>query len=348
MLEFLVVIICLVLNSFFAAFEMAFVSVTKEDFSDSPDIFKSYIDRILKLKKNPERTLSVIQIGITLVGAISAAVGGNGAIEAFSPILQKQLAVSETIAEAISVVAVILPLTYLSVVFGELVPKTIALNNPRPILFFGINFLGILDKIFSPLISILEHSTSFVLKILKITQSGEEVDNQSSVTISYLPVFHQRFVVNLIELHNKKAIDAMVKWESVVKINFLDDDLMVENLIKLSNHTRFPVIDGDVIVGILHSKELYNEKRNKNQPWQSIIRGVQHFKSNEKLLNIFIKLQEKRQHLAIINDKEDEFLGIITLEDIIEEIVGDIHDEVEESPTLKMFLARSRIPFKTK
>ena len=348
MLELLVVIICLILNSFFAAFEMAFVTVTKQDFSESAEKFKDDIKKIFLLKKNPERTLSVIQIGISLVGAISAAVGGNGAVESFSPYLESTFNLSPTMAEATSVLAVILPLTYLSVVFGELVPKTIALNNPRPILFYGIGFLSVLDKIFSPVITFLEISTSFVLKTLRIQDSGDEVDSHSSVTISYLPLFHQKFVVNLIELHNRKAIDSMVKWESVIKLNFMDEESQVENLIKFSAHTRFPVIDGDVVVGILHAKEFYADKRQANQPWQSIIRSVQTFKSNEKLLNIFLKLQEKKQHLAIISDKEGIFLGIITLEDIIEEIMGDIFDEVEESTALRMLLARTRIPIKPK
>lgn len=348
MLEFIVVLICLIFNSFFAAFEMAFVTVTKEDFASAPDNFKDYIQKILTLKKNPERTLSVIQIGITLVGAISAAVGGNGAVESFSPYLEKNWGFTPTMAEAVSVIAVIIPLTYLNVIFGELVPKTIALNNPRPILLYGINFLSFLDKIFSPVISFLEFSTSFILKVLRIQNNGDEVDNQSSITISYLPLFHQKFVVNLVELHNKKAIDSMVKWDSVVKLNFSEEEQEVKNLIKLSAHTRFPVVDGDVVVGILHAKEFYSDKRKERQPWQSIIRSVQTFKSNEKLLNIFVKLQEKKQHLAIISDIEGNFLGIITLEDIIEEIVGDIFDEVEESQALKLLLSRSRIPIKNK
>lgn len=348
MLELLVVLLCLLLNSFFAAFEMAFVTVTKDDLNESAEKFKDDIAKILLLKKNPERTLSVIQIGISLVGAISAAVGGNGAVESFSPILESRFNLSPTVAEAISVLSVILPLTYLSVVFGELVPKTIALNNPQPILFYGINFLAILDKIFSPVITFLEVSTSFVLRKLGIQNDGNEVDSQSSVTISYLPLFHQKFVVNLIELHNKKAKDSMVKWDSVVKLNFLDDESLVLNAIRLSAHTRFPVVDGDVVVGILHAKEFFSEKKQPNQPWQSIIRTFQAFKSSEKLLNIFVKLQEKKQHLAIISDHEGVFLGIITLEDIIEEIVGDIFDEVEESTALKMLLSRTRIPIKSK
>lgn len=348
MLEFLVVFLCLLLNSFFAAFEMAFVTVTKEDFADSEDKFRQAIDKILWLKKNPERTLSVIQIGITLVGAISAAVGGNGAVEAFSPYLESHFGLSATLAEAVSVVAVILPLTYLSVVFGELVPKTIALNNPRPVLFWGINFLGILDKIFSPMITFLEASTSFALRVLKIKHLDDEVDSQSNVTISYLPLFHQKFVVNLIELHNRKTEASMVKWESVVKINFSDDENEVAKLIRLSAHTRFPVVDDGVLVGILHAKEFYGDKRRENEPWQSIIRSVQTFKTTEKLLDIFVKLQEKKQHLGIISNREGEFLGIITLEDIIEEITGDIFDEVEESSALKMLLSRSRIPVKKK
>lgn len=345
MLEVLVVLICLLLNSFFAAFEMAFVTATREDFSNSSEKFKETVKKIFLLKKNPERTLSVIQIGITLVGAVSAAVGGNGAIESFSPFLESRYGLSSTASEAVSVIAVIVPLTYISVVFGELVPKSFALHNPKPILFLGINFLSILDRIFSPIITFLEISTAFILKRFGINESSE-VDTQSSVVISYLPLFHQRFVVNLIELHNKRAADAMIKWDSVIKLKFSDEESKVEEIIKQSAHTRFPVVDQNVIVGILHAKEFYISRGIALHTWQSLIRSVQTFKSDEKLLNIFLKLQDKKQHLAIISNEEGIFLGIITLEDIIEEIVGDIFDELEETSALKMILSRSRMPVK--
>jgi len=334
MLEFIVVLLCLFCNSFFAAFEMAFVTVSKEDFAETPDKFKSFVDRILNLKKNPERTLSVIQIGISLVGALSAAVGGNGAVESLGPLLEQKYNLTPTMSEALSVVAVIIPLTYLSVVFGELVPKSIALNNPQPILIIGINILTLLDKILSPIITFLELSTSMVLKILRIKNINDEVDGQSSVTISFLPRIHQMFVLNLVELHHKKASDSMIKWDNVIYLNFSDEEDRVMEIIKLSAHTRFPVIDGDTIVGLLHSKDFFHDHRNKNRPWQSILRPVQSFSPKEKLLNIFLKLQDKKQHLAIITEEEKQINGIITIEDIFEEIVGDIYDEVEDSQTL--------------
>jgi putative hemolysin len=344
MLEILVVVLCLILNSFFAAFEMAFVTVNKEDLLGDEEKNQK-AKEILKLKKNPERTLSVIQIGITLIGAVSAAVGGNGAVESFSPYLEKTFDVSETAAEAISVTAVILPLTYLSVVFGELIPKTIALNNPKPILFYGIRFLNILDTLFSPLITFLEVSTAFVLKKLGLSNDQEEETEAGSLNINYLPMFHQKFVFNLVDLHGKKAREIMRPWSEVLKFNFADEDSKVEMVLRASSHTRFPVVDGDVMVGILHAKDFNSEKRKPGEPWQNLIRPVQTFSPTDKVLAIFKRLQVKRQHLAVIVEKET-FLGIITIEDIIEEVVGDIYDEVEDSKTLKMFLTRNKVSIK--
>lgn len=341
MLEFIIVIVCLFLNAFFAAFEMAFVTVSKEDFSSTDKKYASKISSILNLKKKPERILSVIQIGITLVGAVSAAVGGNGAIESFSPYLESQYGFSPTMSEAFSVAAVILPLTYFSVVFGELIPKTMAINNPRPVLMLGISVIIFLDKVLSPIISFLEISTSYFLK--KLGADSQQQDEESkNVDINYLPMFHQKFVLNLIELHGKRAKDAMVSWDKVIKIDINDQDESVRDIINQSTHTRFPVYDGVVVRGVIHMKE-FNQAR-----WQDAIRPAQVFRPDEKLLNIFLKLQEKRQHLAVICDLDNKFLGIITLEDIIEEIVGEIQDEVQDSSTLKLLLSKNRRPLKSR
>ena len=133
MLDFFIVMACLLINAFFSAYEMAFVTVSREEIEELDE--NSSTQRKLKVfKKKPERTLSVIQIGITLVGAIAAAVGGTGAVESLEPWIVENYGLSRSLAEAVSVTAVIVPLTYFSVVFGELVPKTIALKHPLKVI----------------------------------------------------------------------------------------------------------------------------------------------------------------------------------------------------------------------
>src|SRR5690606_20800940 len=128
MLDLLIVLICLCLNAFFSAYAMAFVSVSREAMQDLKE--GCIKRRTSDFKRRPERTLSVIQVGITLVGAVAAAVGGTGAVESLEPYFVERWALDRSLAEAISVTLVIVPLTYFTVVFGELVPKTIALKHP--------------------------------------------------------------------------------------------------------------------------------------------------------------------------------------------------------------------------
>ncbi len=175
-------------------------------------------------------------------------------------------------------------------------------------------------------------------------QQDEESKN---VDINYLPMFHQKFVLNLIELHGKRAKDAMVSWDKVIKIDMNNNDESAWDIITQSTHTRFPVYSSSNIHGVIHAKE-FSQIRATSSSWSEAIRPVQVFKPDEKLLNIFLKLQEKRQHLAVIRGSENHFLGIITLEDIIEEIVGEIQDEVQDSSTLKLLLSKNRRPLKSR
>jgi putative hemolysin len=170
MTEIVVVFICLLLNALFAGYEMAFVSVPRSELRGLARAGNKEAKSLLSLRENPERTLSVIQVGITLVGAVAAAVGGSGAGEFIEPYFVKKFDLSEGVAEGLSVALVVIPITYLSVVVGELVPKTLALRNPAKIVLSGAMALFLADRILSPIISLLEWSTKKILKIFSESQ----------------------------------------------------------------------------------------------------------------------------------------------------------------------------------
>ena len=156
MFQIAVIVICLLINAILSCVEMAFVTVSKPHLRKLAARGDKLAQKVLALRSNPERILSVLQIGITLVGAISAAVGGAGAEETLSPIYQQMFNVSEHVAESLAIVSIVLPLTYLSVVIGELVPKTLALRFPMKFAKLGSFFLAALDKFFSPVVFIFE------------------------------------------------------------------------------------------------------------------------------------------------------------------------------------------------
>lgn len=345
MLDVFIVILCLGINAFFSAYEMAFVTVSDEEMDELEDKSQHILKKVRLFKKKPERTLSVIQIGITLVGAIAAAVGGTGAVESLEPYIVENYGLSRSAAEAISVAVVILPLTYFSVVFGELVPKTIALKYPLKILAFGTTILGLIDKGLSPVVTFLEISTNGLLKLIGLSGNVEEDESMGeTIDIGNLPEYHKKFVQNLVSLKGKKVSTSMIPWDQTIHLNFAESEEVVRSKISSTPHSRFPVIDDDVVVGILLMKDLPVESI--HTPWQGILRPAIKAKENEKVLEVFLRMQEKQTPLAVVENQEGQFIGIITIEDVLEEVVGDIHDKADYHKASKMLSNRPKINFK--
>lgn len=346
MIDLIIVVICLAINAFFSAYEMAFVTITKDEI-DELDERGSILKKILFFKKKPERTLSVIQIGISLVGAIAAAVGGTGAVESLEPYIVKTYGLSPGVAQAIAVTLVILPLTYFSVVFGELVPKTIALKHPLKVLTLGTRALSLIDRGLSPIVTFLEVSTNYLLRLIGLdTKVIEDESMGESIDIGNLPAFHQKFVQNLVNLKSQKVRKSMIPWGQVIYMNFGDSEEEVRTKMATTPHSRFPVIDDDVLVGILNVKELPDLLRVNHLPWQSILRPAVLVQSSQKVLEAFLKMQEKHSHIAVV-EEDGKFVGIITIESVLEEVVGDIYDNSDQSKISKILSQRSKIRMKS-
>ncbi len=341
MFEFVVVISCLALNALLSCVEMAFVTVSKPQLKKLAQEGDSRAQRILTYKMNPERILSVLQIGITLVGAISAAVGGAGAEESLSPFFEQKLGLSEEVSEALAIASVVIPLSFLSVVIGELVPKTLALRMPMRFAKVGAQFLPVLDKGFSPIVYTLEISTKLIIQLVSRKISTEQViDTGEGIQIDNLTESHRQYVLNLISVDKRKAKDILLPWSLATKVNKEAKYQEVLELIKKSGHTRLPVIEGDKPVGILHAKEFIAESEISKIDWTQLVRPILNVSSEEPILSALKTLQSHKNHMAVVY-KEALPMGIITLEDIFEEVVGEIYDE-DDNPQV-LLSANSRI-----
>ena len=338
--EIVIVTICLILNALFAAYEMAFVSVQRSELRSLVRGGNKDAQVLLGLRENPERTLSAIQVGITLVGAIAAAVGGAGAAETLEPYFMREFALSERSAELISVTLVVLPITYLSVVVGELVPKTLALRNPTQIVLAGSKVLFVADRILSPVITLLEWSTRKILKIFFAKSKLPVPSNQSPIEIDSFSPVHQKFMLNMAEIEKKRIKDIFLGWSQVdfiQKTASLDE---VTQLVVKSGHTRLPVKDNGLVAGLLHTKEFIVLKESGDLNWQALIRPVLVVQPTDSALGAMRLLQDKRNHMAIVMSPSGELLGIVTLEDILEEVVGDIFDEDDDERVRKVYAAK--------
>ena len=339
--EFIVIIVCLFLNAILSCVEMAFVTVSKPYLRKLANDGDKSASRILLLRSNPERVLSVLQIGITLVGAISAAVGGAGAEEYLSPYYQNHFNLSEELAESLAIISVVIPLTYFSVVVGELVPKTLALRYPVKFARLGSFILIFLNKIFSPAVYLLELSIKILISpFLKKLGSEAIVEASASFDIEDLTESHKQYVINLIAVGKRKVKDILVPWDTVTKIEKSAHYSEVLDLIRNYRHTRIPVVENDLPSGILHAKEFISEVEISKVSWNELIRPIVFFQNTESILNAFKVLQTKKSHMAVIKNNQD-IIGIVTIEDIFEEIVGDIYDE-DDSPQV-LLSSNSRI-----
>lgn len=340
--ELIVVAICLLLNALLAAYEMAFVSVARSELRALAKAGHHEAKTLLNLRENPERTLSIIQIGITLVGAIAAAVGGAGAGETLEPYLMQSYGLSERLAEAVSLIIVVVPITYLSVVVGELVPKTLALRNPSKVVLAGAKFLFVADRIFSPIISVLEWSTQFLLKNLFPRSKKAMPQELPTIELNELSPIHQTFMLNLADIEKKQLKDIMLPFTQVVSVDVVADINDVLQTVLNSGHTRLPVRLNDTIAGVLHTKEFISFKESGETEWQTIIRPHTVVKSTDSALGAMRLLQDKKTHMAVVITPQGQVAGIVTLEDILEEVVGDIFDEDDDGRIRKIYASKTK------
>ncbi|MCM2324548.1 MAG: hemolysin family protein [Oligoflexia bacterium] len=338
--EFLVIAACLLLNALFAAFEMAFVSVPRPELRRLARLGNPEARILVSLRDRPERTLAVLQIGISLVGILAAAVGGAGATQTLQPYLMKQWKIGKGLAELLSLGFVALPLTYLSVVAGELVPKSLALRDPVKIALAGARWLRQADRILTPAVLALERSTQWVLRVFFRRTRPPEKLPETTVEIDSLAPTHQQAILNLARIEGRRIADIVVPWPEVTFVKASDPLEEVVPVVFASGHTRLPVADNGDVAGILHTKEFLGFRETGGKDWRETIKPGLRVRSTDSLLGILRLMQSERSHMAIVFTPTGKRLGIVTMEDITEEIFGDIFDEDEDSRIRKIFAER--------
>ncbi|CDR35163.1 hemolysin family protein [Criblamydia sequanensis] len=345
MFEILIIIFCLFVNALLAGAETALIAVSKPTLRELVKQGDLKAKQLLALRENPERTLSIIQVGITFVGAFAAAIGGAGAEEFISPWLIQKFRINEFVAEIISLIIVVVPLTYISVVIGELVPKTLALRRPLFIASLAAPWLQKISLLISPLITLFEWSTKKILNSFPQKHVHEEAfPENSTVELNVLSAPNRQYVFNLLKIEKTRVKEILVTWSQVVFVEDTQTQEQIENTIITSAHTRLPVLKKDKVIGILNAKEFLAFQKTGETNWQSLLRPAYTIDVNMPILSALRLMQEKRIHMAIVYENNEK-KGIVTMEAIFEEIVGDIYDE-DDDGTLNRIL--SSISFKGK
>jgi len=347
--ELTVIFLMLVVNAFFASYEMALASVSRARLAVLCQQKKKGADQAVYMKERMEASLAVIQLGITLAGALAAATGGAGVQEYFTPYLIDVLRVPESYAEILAIMCLVIPLSAFTIIFAELVPKMVALENKEWVCLSLSPFMKAIALMADPVVSLFE-------RVIKgIMGFGSKRFKQGQVSPDKLQGLHElraavamartsrlmgaheeKIVLSAAQLSMRKVSDIMLHASDISTLPVSSS--LADALIKahLDMHTRFPVYENDpqTIVGYVNFKDIVNAlKVNPVNPTiRGIMRPIKRVSAEAALSDTLSEMIREKVHIAVVVSEEQKVAGMITLEDIMEELVGEIEDEFDRIP----------------
>lgn len=347
--EILIIFLMLFVNAVFAAYEMALASISRARLFTLCQQKKRGAEEAAYMKERMEASLAVVQLGITLAGAIAAATGGAGAQESFTPFFTK-IGISSSYAEILSLVCLVIPLSALTIIFAELVPKMFALDNRESVCLALSPIMKMITRIANPIVSIFETIVKKVMVLgAKKIKDESAIDKQSmheltaaaalARTSRLIGAHEEKIVLSAAQLSQRKVTDIMLDVDYISMVPVTDS--LSDALIKahLDMHTRFPVCEKagepQTIIGYLNFKDIVNALKisPENPSIKNITRPIKKILAETPLSRALSEMIHEKAHIAIIVSKEREVRGMIALEDIIEELVGEIEDEFDRLPT---------------
>lgn len=326
----------ILVGSFFVAAEIALISLRESQIRQIALKGKRGA-RVAKLAENPNRFLAAAQVGVTVCGFLSAALGAEKLGIYVIPELVK-LGLSDEVANTVSLIGVTLIIAYFSLVFGELVPKRLALYRTEAISLSSAGIIDVLAKFFRPVIWLLSRSTDIVVRIFGIdpkeqrSQMSEEelldlVTGHSALTDEERDIVEEVFNASEREVH-----EIMVPR---TEVDFMDASLSISKAIALAvekSHSRYPVVRGstDEVIGFIHVRDLLDTSLvNSTGKIQELVRNIMFLPGTKGVLPALTEMRNQRQHLAIVLDEYGGTDGIVTLENLVECLIGDIKDEYD-------------------
>jgi putative hemolysin len=327
----------IVLASFFVAAEIALISLRDSQVREIATRGRRGA-RVAALAAHPNRLLAAVQIGVTVSGFLSAALGADQLGDYVIPWLES-LGISNAWSTTISLIGVTLVIAYFSLVFGELVPKRVALFRAEEIAMATAGIINIVANIFRPLIWLLSKSTDIVLrafgvdpKVQRSQMSEEElldlVTGHAALTDEERDIVEEVFNASERQVH-----EVMVPR---TEVDFMDASLTVGKAIELAvdkAHSRYPVVRGssDEVVGFIHVRDLLDTSlASKSTKIVELARNIMYLPGTKGILPALSEMRTQGQHLAIVLDEYGGTDGIVTLEDLVEVLIGDIRDEYDE------------------
>ncbi|MDY0277413.1 MAG: hemolysin family protein [Acholeplasma sp.] len=332
----ILIIILVVINAFFAGSEAALVAANEIKVKNDAENGNKKAKLTLKYINNSTNFLSTIQVGITFIGFIN----GFLAAESFTlPILELlgDNFVNSSLWQVIVKIVITLILTYLQVVFGELVPKKIAIQKPEKFIYRTVGFLNVLNKFMRPLVMLLTKSANGMGRLLGVKEQKDEIteDELRMLVVGSGDALKERekqMIENVLDFDDRTASDVMTHRTEVFALDIETPYDEMLKLIKKEQYSRVPVYSNSIdnIVGILHIKDLLTRVNKNNLTLEGIIRKPFFVPESMKTSDLFKEMQRTKNHMAIVIDEFGGTSGIVSIEDLLEEIVGNIFDEYDD------------------
>ena len=326
----------ILLGSLFVAAEIALISLRESQIRQMATKGKRG-KRVAALAENPNRFLAAAQVGVTVCGFLSAALGAEKLGDYVIPWLES-LGINDSVSSIASLIGVTLIIAYFSLVFGELVPKRLALFRTEQISLASAPIIDVVAKLFRPIIWLLSHSTDIVVRIFGVdpkeqrTAMSEEelldlVAGHAALTDEERDIVEEVFNASERQIH-----ELMVPR---TEVDFMDASLTVSKAIALAvdkAHSRYPVVRGstDEVIGFIHVRDLLDTSLvSTGGKVQELVRNIMFLPGTKGVLPALTEMRNQRQHLAIVLDEYGGTDGIITMEDLVECLIGDIRDEYD-------------------
>ena len=327
--EILILLLLIFINGIFSASEMAFLNISKYDLNTELKKKNKKAKKIVELINDESALLSTIQIAITFSGFLASAF----AAESFAGELASVIKISYIGTEALTsilVVVITIVLSYFTLVFGELLPKKIGLYYPNKIAFQTIGIMSTTKKIFKPFIALLTKSVDYIAKLFHIEEKNNEDENEikDSIVDSDLEEFEKKLLINVFEFNDTTVKEVMTPAKDVVTIDINEDLESVLEKIKTHKYTRIPVVNKNKVIGLLNMKDLIIKNRDSFDV-RYYLRKISKLDATTIIDDAFLYLRSKREMMAIVEENK-EFIGVVTIEDIVEEVVGNMFDEYDE------------------
>jgi len=341
-MQIIILVILVLVNAFFAASEMAFVTLNDAKISGMAKEGNKKAKKIEKMLRKPSKFLATIQIGITLAGFLSSAFAADTFVEKLAPVLYQAIPFfSLAIWQGISLVLITLLISLFTLIFGELVPKRIAMKFSEQVAFFAVGPIRVVYIITAPFVAFLTATTNFISRLFGIGETDEETVTEEEIRMMVnqggekgtIDNSEQEMINNVFEFNDKEVSEIMIYRTEIFAVDGNTSIADFEKILEKENYrySRVPIYEEtiDNMQGVLYIKDILKSK-DPTTKIKKIARKLLYFPESKFINEAFKEMQTNKMQMAVVLDEYGGTTGIVTMEDILEELVGDIYDEYDK------------------